>query len=136
MNVNRIAILFGATCTVLSIILAVLAIQYTSALNNENSQITDLKEEVDTLKLQVSSLQNSDIANLTKQITEKNAQIANLSDTIAALNSQIANLQIQLSQNGTSELTMQQKIRDSVMSPIIRMRWVCAEAAVAPAINA
>jgi len=118
MNTTRIAIILGAACTVFSIVLAGLTINYGLVLNNRNSQITDLQTEIDTLKQQISSLPNSDIDNLTNQITEKNAQIANLTNQIAALNSQIDSLQNQIAQNGTSELSTQQKIRDSVMDYI------------------
>lgn len=124
-DAKRITILLGAACIVLSIATAISIISYVIVLSDKDSQIANLQtlmdqnlSEIDALKQQISNLQNSDVANLTKQIAEKNAQITNLTNQIAALNNQISSLQAQIAQNGTSELSMQEKIRDSVMDYI------------------
>jgi peptidoglycan hydrolase CwlO-like protein len=90
---NRITIMVGVTCIILSIVLAGLIISYALVLNNKDSKIANLQTQIDTLEQQIDSLQNSDIANLTTQITEKDNQIANLNNQIVALNSQIDSLQ-------------------------------------------
>jgi chaperonin cofactor prefoldin len=115
---NRITLMVGVTCIILSIVLAGLIISYDLVLNSKDSQVANLQTQIDTLEQQIDSLQNSYVANLTTQITEKDNQIANLNNQIAVLNSQIDRLQTQIAQNGTSELSMQEKIRDSVMDYI------------------
>jgi len=123
--IKRIAIILGIACIVLTIILAATIISYTTALSAKDTQIANLQtlidqnlSEIDTLKQQISSLQNSDVANLTNQIAAKDAQIANLTTQITALNNQISLLQAQVGQNATSERSIQEEIRDSVMDYI------------------
>ena len=121
----RIAILLGTVCIILSIGLAGSIIIYATTLANKEQQISNLQTSVDKnaveiseLNQKISSLQNSDVANLTKQIAEKDSQIASLTGQIVALNNQIDSLQTQLAQNKTSELSTQEKIRDSTMDYI------------------
>jgi len=120
-SAKKMIILLGVACIVLSIILAASIINFATALVDKDSQIASLQtateqhqSEIDALQQQLSKLQNSDIANLTKQIAEKDAQIANLTNQNVALNSQIANLQTQINQS----LSTQEKIRDSIMDYI------------------
>ena len=122
---KRVAILLGTACIILSMGLAGSIIIYATSLASKDQQISNLQTSVDKnaveiaeLNQKISSLQNSDVANLTKQIAEKDSQIANLTGQIVALNNQIDILQTQIAQNKTSELSTQEKIRDSIMDYI------------------
>jgi hypothetical protein len=115
---KTIVLTLGVLCIVLLIVLAVVMVNCASVLENKDSQI-------DTLKKQISSLQNSDVANLSKQIADRDAQIANLMNErdslnlqISILSSQIESLKAQIAQNCTSELSTQEKMRDSIMDYI------------------
>jgi uncharacterized coiled-coil protein SlyX len=122
---KRITILLVTTCIILSIGLAGSIINHVTALTSKDQQISNLLTrvnknavEIAELEQKISSLQNSDVANLTKQLAEKDSQIANLTNQIVVLNNQIDSLQAQIAQNKTSELFMQEKNRDSVMDYI------------------
>jgi polyhydroxyalkanoate synthesis regulator phasin len=124
-GMKRITIMLGVACIILSIVMTESITSYITALNAKDSQIADMQAlmnqnlaEIETLKQQFSDFQNSDKANLTKRITEKNTQITNLTSQIDALNNQISSLQAQVTQNGASQLSKQEKIRDSVMDYI------------------
>jgi cell division protein FtsB len=124
-NAKRITMLLRIACLILAVALSAVIIGFVTAMTNNYSQITGLQalteqqqSEIDSLKQQVNDLQNADVANLTAQVAEKNAQIANLTSQNDALADEIVTLQTQLTQNGTAELTVQEKIRDSVMDYI------------------
>ena len=122
---GRKVIVIGLACLVLSFALAAVAMSYVTALNDKNAEIAQLQTnldensaEIEALKQQLNSLNNSDVANLTKRLAEKDTQIANLTSQIVALNSQIRLLQTQIAQNQPSELSLQEKIRDAMMDYI------------------
>jgi len=121
-GLTRIAILFGIACVILSLSLCEVTISYSNALSARDTQVANLQvlvdqsqSEIGALEQQLSSLQNSEVANLTNQIVIKDAQIANLANQIAALNSQISNLQAQIAQMTPNELSIQEEIRDAIM---------------------
>jgi cell division protein FtsB len=119
-------------CIALAVLLALAMVNSESGLENKNSQIAVLQTslngnltEINTLKEQISNLQNLDAINLTRQMAEKDAHIANLTAEIESLNAQIISiddqlnkLSAQIAKNLTSELSFQEKIRDSVMDYI------------------
>lgn len=110
---------------VLLIFLIASTVSFTIFLTNKDSQIVNLEtlteqqqSEIDELEQQISNLQDSETANLIRQIAEKDAQIANLSVQNDALSNQISDLQAQLIYNKTLELSIQEKIRDSAIDYI------------------
>ena len=119
-------------CIALAVLLAFTIVNSESVLENKSSQIAALQTslngnltEINTLKEKISNLQNLDAINLTKQLAEKDAQIVNLTAEIESLNAQIISqndqlnkLSAQIAKNLTSELSFQEKIRDSVMDYI------------------
>ena len=118
---KKIGTMLGVIFIVLSIILAALTFNLMIALGDKNAQIESLQtateqqqSEISALQQQLSELENSDIANLTKQIAEKDGQITNLTLQNVELTSQIVILQAQVYQN----LSIQEKIRDSIMDYI------------------
>jgi hypothetical protein len=103
------------TCAILAIVLAGSTIAYLKLSNDKDLLTEQNLSEIQALEQQISNIQNFDIANLTRQIVEKKVQIANLTNQITTLNSQISSLQAQLTQNGTTELSTHEKIRDSIL---------------------
>jgi len=116
-----VTILLGAVCICLLIIIAASTVNFVDTLDRKESQVRDLQtlrtqqqSEINSLKQQISSLQDADTTNLTKQIIQKDAQIANLTNQNEELNNQITALQAQLNQKPS----IQEEIRDSVMGYI------------------
>ena len=106
--INTVAIGVSVLCVVLLMAIFAIYLNYNSMLQNKDSEIQSLKNQLADAGLepnpnqditpdtsdkdaQIANLQNQ-IANLQSQLTQKNADIDSLNSQIASLNSQINSL--------------------------------------------
>lgn len=108
---RNIAIGIGVICIVLVAALIAIELDYKSTLNNKDSNIISLSEQIDSLNSQIESY-NSTIASLNSQISSLQNQSSSLSSQNTNLQNQVDSLNSQITQLNSQINTLNAQVND------------------------